>query len=323
MPLPLELVLNIVTCTLPSPGAILDSSHPITKTLVSFTLVCRETRRLASRYLLQHCAYLNSSTQLCSFLLQVPTRPDLRAITRLSLAPFQNSIDDLPICLWVRELFNYTCDSLRKLVIDMPLQTCLPEDDHLAVRRVLREGFERLIHLEEFASTRYDLYLDETNGEHEIVWKKWPKLKQLALWYADVDLDAEFWRHVAKHPSLETIVLPSPGRHDSINYKAQYFTYADRPIKVVFCAPTGWCSEEAEFPVEDWDDYDPEGKMKIVEHTMPDVGQKDRMNLYQRHFRASVEDGTLWNWEGVCLEYPTQMSIVDWEFMKVRERSIM
>ncbi|KAH7390517.1 hypothetical protein BKA66DRAFT_459109 [Pyrenochaeta sp. MPI-SDFR-AT-0127] len=88
MPLPLELVLNIITCSLPSPDVILDSSHPITKTLNSFTLVCHETKRLANRYLLGHCVYLDSSTRLRSFLLEVPTRPELRNVTCLSLSPF-------------------------------------------------------------------------------------------------------------------------------------------------------------------------------------------------------------------------------------------
>jgi hypothetical protein len=52
VPLPLELVLNVITCSLPAaPNAFLQISDPATKLLLVFPLVCQETWRLANRYL--------------------------------------------------------------------------------------------------------------------------------------------------------------------------------------------------------------------------------------------------------------------------------
>ncbi len=49
MHLPLELVLIVITCSVPKPGVLLRPSHPITQTLLSFTLVCHETRKVVRR----------------------------------------------------------------------------------------------------------------------------------------------------------------------------------------------------------------------------------------------------------------------------------
>jgi hypothetical protein len=52
VPLPLELVLNVITCSLPAaPNAFLQTSDPTTKLLFVFPLVCQKTWRLANRYL--------------------------------------------------------------------------------------------------------------------------------------------------------------------------------------------------------------------------------------------------------------------------------
>ena len=45
----------------------------------------------------------------------------------------------------------------------------LPEDDHDAVRSVLRAGFESLINLEEFVGVRDELCLDVDEMEHAFV----------------------------------------------------------------------------------------------------------------------------------------------------------
>ncbi|KAF3042124.1 hypothetical protein E8E12_005218 [Didymella heteroderae] len=231
--LPLELVLNVIKCSLPSSDAILPPSHDVTKALLTWTLVCHETRRLANRYLRERCVYLNSSQRLSAYLLAIKQEPELRDATALCLSPFRYTIDDLPLCSWVRELFNYTCGTLRRLVIDIPLRSLYPEDDHLAVRRVLRDGFERLENLEEFVSTRDELYLEVTeDGRHPAVWRCWRKLKRLALY--NVDLTFFFFRDLACLSHLETLVLSrSDGNDESLDDWAEYFKLTDHSFKLL------------------------------------------------------------------------------------------
>lgn len=231
--LPLELVLNIITCSLPANDQILPPSHDVTKLLLTFTLVCRETRRLANRYLRERCVYLCTSKRLSAYILAIQQEPALRNTTALSLSPFGDTIDDLPLCCWVRELFSFTCGSLRRLIIDIPLRSLYPEDDHLAVRRVLRDGFERLENLEEFVSTRDELYLETTEvGRNSAVWKNWRKLKRLALY--NVDLTFHFFQDLAHLSALEVLVLArSDGNDESLNDWTEYFKITARPFKLI------------------------------------------------------------------------------------------
>ncbi|OAL44291.1 hypothetical protein IQ07DRAFT_605068 [Pyrenochaeta sp. DS3sAY3a] len=231
--LPLELVLNIITCSLPPSDAILPPSHDVTKLLLTFTLVCHETRRLANRYLRERCVYLSSSERLSAYILAIKREPGLRNAIALFLCPFRNTIDDLPLCSCVQELFSYTCGSLRRLVIDIPLRSLYPEDDHLAVRAVLREGFTRLENLEEFVSTRDELYLEITDsGRRPAVWQSWKKLKRLALY--NVDLTFEFFQELAGLPLLETLVLSrSDGNDESLDDWAEYFKITAHPFKLL------------------------------------------------------------------------------------------
>jgi hypothetical protein len=231
--LPLELVLNIITCSLPSSDVILPPHHEVTEALLTWTLVCHETRRLANRYLRERCVYLNSSEGLSAYLLAIKEDPGLRNATVVSLSPFEYTIDDLPMCSWVRELFNYTCGTLRRLVIDIPLRSLYPEDDHLGVRRVLREGFERLENLEEFVSTRDELYLEVTeDGRHPAVWASWKKLKRLALY--NVDLTISFFRDLACLGHLETLVLSRTDcNREGLEEWEEYFKLTDRTFKLL------------------------------------------------------------------------------------------
>ncbi|KAF2638396.1 hypothetical protein P280DRAFT_405147 [Massarina eburnea CBS 473.64] len=211
IPLPLELVLHVITCLLPKTGYFLPRSHPVTKTLLSFTMVCFETYLLARRYLREYCAYICSPFHLGSILLSIPCSPgnQLRNIRSLYLAPFKTTIDDLPVALWMRELLFYTSSTLKRLVIDIPLGSVRAEEDRLDVRRVLRDGFARLNQLEEFVSVQDDLSLDLVwTSEKNFVWRQWPKLKRLAL--HDANLSRQFWNNIGESASLEMLVLVRP-----------------------------------------------------------------------------------------------------------------
>jgi hypothetical protein len=293
--LPLEIVLEIITCSLPAADVILPPSHDVTKLLLTFTLVCHETRRLANRYLRERCVYLNSSKRLSAYILAIQKDPELRNTAALSLSPFGRTIDDLPLCCWVRELFNYTCDTLRRLVIDIPLRSLYPEDDHLAVRRVLRKGFQRLDNLEEFVSIRDELYLAVTDdGHYPAVWRVWKKLKRLALY--NVDLDSNFFQDLAHLPALETLVVSRPdGNSESLDDWAEYFKSTTRSFKFLILG-----SERRHMIPDDLLHARIKNRAEIVDismirsiwlHHTIDFNIEECKNFVREH----AEKGTLWD----------------------------
>jgi hypothetical protein len=297
MPLPIELVLEVITGLLPPHDAILHSGNDITKTLLSFTLVCHETRKLAVRYLARHCVHLDSPERLHSFVSDASRKRYMPSVTACSLAPFGDDIDDLPLCTHIGDLFSNTCHTLRKLVIDIPLRTCYPEDGHHAIRSVLREGFESLVNLEEFVSIQDELYLDLTEMENTYVWARWPKLKRMALYNRDAH--ETFWRQIAEHPSLETLVLSAPDSLGYVDPKAAYFKYTNRPVWVLFCAVRRWPITQEDIPgVENWKKCDPEGNMTLLVHKFPEVPRGFASDSGHHRVRDAAEDGTLWDWGG-------------------------
>jgi hypothetical protein len=316
MYLPIELVLNIITCAVPaSPDVILNGEHPTTALLISFTLVCQETRRLANRYIRQHCVHLASPYSLRRFLHTILDQPQLKTITSLSLSPFLDDVGDMSLCTSVRDLLSYASETLCKLVIDIPLRAWFPEDDededeHKNVRKVLREGFEGLVNLEEFVSTQDELYLDLTYHDREraVIWTHWPKLKRLALY--NVAADADFWRNVACHPSLQTIVLSNPDCLMEDDPKAEYFKHNSRPLRVVMCRffhnhphlSPGYLQSA------DWGKCDPNRRMTIVAHPLPEVDDPSEWHLRQRFVTVAAENSTLWDWDGEEITRPEQMA---------------
>jgi hypothetical protein len=313
MPLPLELVLNVITNSLPKySNVILAPSHPITQTLLSFTLVCHETRRVANRYLREYCVYLSSEARLRAFLLEIPNRPEIRNINSLFLAPFCNqTIDDLPTASWVRELFSYTCLSLKRLIIDIPLRSLYPENDHLAVRTVLREGFERLENLEELVSVRDELFLSTTHhhGNHADapVWTGWSKLRRLALY--NVDADSDFWCRIAFAPALETVVLTRADNLRDSNIKKAFLKHADRRLKVLLINVEEDQIRFSHLPRGNWDKVDPEKKVTIMTYNVPcPFEEDDAIESCQEHVRIGAEQGTIWEWEGEQIQHQPKIS---------------
>jgi hypothetical protein len=307
LPLPVELILHVITCLLPDGNEILPPGHVVTKTLVSFTLVCRETRRMANRYLRERCIYLNDDKRLSSLLLQVPQRPDLQKIDAAFLAPFDWTIDDQPIATWVRELLFYTASSLKRLIVDIPFRSLWPENDHLDVRRIIREGFQRLECIEEFVSIQDELYLaqrDETP-----VWRSWPRLKHLALY--NVLVDEFFWGHVAKAPCLETVVLTRADRLRECELKKAYRRYTNRPIKVLIVDVDEDQVRFGNMVRFAWTVDDPEKKMTVMlsnlEHSMQYTGL-DARETCQKWIRIEAERGTLWSREGEVVQHLADIS---------------
>lgn len=199
--LPLEIIFQIIASLVRDRRNILRPSHPATKALLAFTLVCRATSLVPASLLRQHCVYIDNDRRLRELIYCVEsttarTPSPLRPITSLFFAPFSGSnLNDQPSAIWVCELFCLLHPGLARLVIDMPLRCLYPASDHLSVRKTLREAFSLLTSLREFVSVRDELYLDALEREWQQagpgtevnVWSLWPRLRRLALYNVDAD----------------------------------------------------------------------------------------------------------------------------------------
>jgi hypothetical protein len=242
--LPADLLLYIIDYLIAtadfSPIAF-PASHTITATLLSLTSTTRITHSIANRLLYTYCLYIDSPHRLQCLTNSLsnlpaiarprilPPIPFLRYITSLYLAPFSNdTIDDLPTARSLYDLLSLISPSLRRLVIDIPLRSLYPREDHLNVRAILRSAFAKLTALEIFCSVRDELYLDchepPLNDDEPPVWSLWPKLRTLALFNPDVD-DAsvsQFWPYLGTLEHLQTLVLTRSDGLDSADIKQEW-----------------------------------------------------------------------------------------------------
>lgn len=234
--LPIELMLQIIECLIPSgPPVAFPASHPITRTLLSFTLVCKAIHSTATQLLHIHCLYIDSDQRLVHLLAASPLyassgkkdRDEFHAMTRpskldtamgLYISPFpDDSIDKPQIVEQVHSLFLDISRNLTRLVIDMPLRSLYPADDHNHVRPTLHAAFASLTALEDFCSVRDELFCDTTEARTEPpVWASWPRLKRLALYNADVT-SSSFLAGLRDCRALTHLVLTRPdGLEESI-----------------------------------------------------------------------------------------------------------
>ncbi|KAF4453855.1 hypothetical protein F53441_3541 [Fusarium austroafricanum] len=317
--LPPELLYHIIESVLPSnPRALIPPSHISTKTLLSLTRVSRDTYKLASRLLRERCLYIDTSQRLAQLLLclphSVPSLPlvlSLRNITSLYLAPFGDKLDDQPTAFWVRELFCEICGTLRRLIVDMPFQSLDPLDDHLDVRRTLREGFERLDKLEEFVCLG-DYPALSLHDAPTDVWGLWPDLKRMTIFGAPVD-NHWLWWYIASHHKLEHVILARPVNVEAGNIKEEYFhklprddERLDRDIKITLLdAAFVWRGVKT----SRWKEFDPKGRMIVELYDVPTsfYGDETPRELVIAWVRRGALNWGLWNWEGeVVKETPAQ-----------------
>ncbi|KAM0200967.1 hypothetical protein ACHAPA_011271 [Fusarium lateritium] len=305
--LPPELIYHVIESVLPSnPLELIPPSHISTKTLLSLTQVSRDTYDLASRLLRERCMYIDTSRRLAKLLLcvprSVPSLPpviSLRNITSLYLAPFGDKLDDQPTAAWVRELLCETCNTLRRLVVDMPFQSLDPLDDHLNVRRTLREGFERLDKIEEFVCLG-DYPALSLHDAPTDVWGLWPELKRLTVFGAPVD-NHWLWWYIATQHKLEHVVLACPLDVEAANIKEEYFqklprddVRLDRNIKITLLDAV---NARREVKTARWEEFDPEERMTIELYDVSCGGGTTR-GIVTEWVRRCALDGSLWDWEG-------------------------
>ena len=306
--LPLELVLNITTTIPASPDQLLNAAHPTTKLLLTFTLVCHETRRLANHHLRQHCIHLDSQRRLDCFLQCIPAQPSLKVVTSISLAPFGEQFEVVELYLSVRDLLSYTWQTLTKLVVDIPLRKLYLGDDDFSAHPVLLDGFRKPVNLEEFVSAQDDWCLNASE-EGTCVWSQWQKLKRLALW--NVWADEDFWRHVALHDALEVVVLPSTDDMMKVEPKAEYFKHGKRPIRVIISRSVVIGRQRPASSLfiryANWEIDDPENNMGLFMHHYAADSDRFGDGDHQRYIKEAAEDGALWDYEYEEVIHPSQL----------------
>ena len=239
--LPTELLLHTIDSLIPSnPPVAFPASHIVTRTLLKLCLVSKTIHYAATRLLFAHCVYVDSPDRLRllqrtlvdhhverAFGSRIPRQlpldrdlPDFNLetchentskpfINSLFLAPFpDDTIDSPEIAPLVLGLCTTIGHYLTRLVIDIPLRSLYPEDDTNNVRPFLQAAFQELVTLEEFVSTRDELFLDVTehDREHPAVWSTWPNLKRLALYNVDVS-SMRFLRDIRQCRQLTHLVL--------------------------------------------------------------------------------------------------------------------
>ncbi|KAF5518427.1 hypothetical protein CGCA056_v010991 [Colletotrichum aenigma] len=305
--LPPELILHVIEGLLPNGRAILPASSSATKTLISFTLVSRSTHELATRLLRERCMHLDSSWRLSLVLLtmsapRLSTLPfvlPLKCITSLYLSPFGKHLDDQPMALWIRELLCEVCGSLRRLVIDWPMNTLPPWDDHLNVIPTLADGLHRLAKLEELVVLRNYPYLI-TN------WTILKSLRRVVLFGAHVDTFL-LWRDIFNCRSLDQVVFVRPAVVEVayVKEKAQDFLSAatSKRIKVTLANVE---NEMPEVVTTRWAEYDPENRMTVEKYCIPTsfYGDDDTSTVCCDWVKAAALRGSIWDWEGQPVEAP-------------------
>jgi hypothetical protein len=245
--LPLELIHYIIDF-IPLAGdnakIAYEPSHSITKTLLALTRTSRTIYHAARRLLYTHCLYIDSPRRLQRLLISLSAYIGDPAVshpppflesepstiqheTSLYLSPFpEDTINDLSTAQAVYDLLTILAPSLRRLVIDIPLQSLYPEDDGRGIRRILRDGFAQLTSLEMFCSARDELFLScsaewPIDQSEENVWSLWPNLKTLALYNCDLDSE-KFWSDISKTKNLETLVLTRADSVQDFDFKAEW-----------------------------------------------------------------------------------------------------
>lgn len=309
--LPLELIYQIMDYFLPeNPNALLPASDIRTRTLLSFTRVCRVTYPLATTYLMRHCVYLDSRTRLARFVnslersAETPTGRDrFNNVTAMYLAMFSGG-DDTTMVMQARQTRALLCGlhgTLKRLVVDIEMLGREPRRDPRKIRVPLREGFAMLTELEElvFLGIDLDLSIFRPCAKEPVMWTMWPKIRRASLAFPHTA--PGFWRDVALMPMLDSLVLSQPLGFDD-NCKTEFFQHADRPIKVVLV------NVSAEQPDmvqrRNWKLVDPEGKMRVLVYDVPTsfYGDESPGDLCRDWIKRSALDGTLWGWSGTLLE---------------------
>lgn len=257
--LPPEIILLIIDSVVQSTTPVVfPPSHPVTRTLLSLTLVSKLTSPTAKRLLIKHCLHIGSKERFEKFILP---RRDLISGKRKSdssstifspkglfLCPYEWQLDEDPkIAKDINILLPAIKNTLTRLVIDIPLRSLYPEDDEHSVRSILRAAFSELTALEEFCSARDELFLESeaTPRSEPEVWPLWPRLKRLALYNPDI-ASRGFLNGVKNCPNLTHLVLTrldGVGNFPNDHFKHPGLKQLDRVV-IVNSVNAPFCRED-------------------------------------------------------------------------------
>ncbi|OLN97205.1 hypothetical protein CCHL11_02179 [Colletotrichum chlorophyti] len=318
--LPHELVLHVIESLLPpNESAILAASHSATRTLFSFMLVSRSTYDFTVRIVRRRCMHIDSTRRLSSLLLSIMSPPlkslpptlSLKCITSLYLSPFGESLDDKPTAMWVRELFCEVCDTLRRLVVDMPFGSLSGYDDHLDVRPTLTDGFQRLSKLEELVCLRDYPALTFMPRTFTInCWSLWPQLRRVVLFRAPMS-SHWLWYDIANSTQLEHVVFARPLDLERANLKNDYYRIfkrhdrmVPRKIKITLADVE---NDLPEIQTAEWAECDPDGLMTVEKYHIPTsfYGDENADDLCCGWVRTAALNGSIWDWEGQRVAAPS------------------
>ena len=218
--LPIELLEMIIENVAPrSTTLALPASDITTRTLYSCLTVSKPTFNRGLELLYSKCLYITSQQQLHALLRSYQSgcfALDLKvaASTSMFLAPFTgDTIQEPKVVENLHNLFDILGNSLRRMVIDMPLRSAYPDRrEGREIRVPLRNAFRKLMAMEDFTSVRDELYLStimpKANDIEPPGWTRWPQLQRLALY--NVDISEDLLKNVNRLNSVKTLVLTRP-----------------------------------------------------------------------------------------------------------------
>jgi hypothetical protein len=314
--LPVEILDRVIWFTVPDHNYLAyPASHSTTKTLLTFLTVSRATRRVARILLYTHSLYIDTPWRLNSLLSASLAESDppiaLCRIQNLYLAPFPGrTIRDRKIVNQITELFTLLGPSLKRLVINMPLRSHYPGDDAVeGLRPILREGFEQLVHLEEFSSVKDELYLawwdpevtdfpnlqddsdDDDGSEHwlnDFMFENWTQLRSLALY--NCDLNDGFKLALASMLMLERVVLSRPDWNEEF-----HGTWFDESLPQVTLIESSDHVPDVGIQRITFESQPPDAKLDAWRYKLFVEKEEDPISFVQDWSLEHMLDGSIWS----------------------------
>ncbi|KAF4981768.1 hypothetical protein FZEAL_2490 [Fusarium zealandicum] len=315
--LPLELILNIVHCSLPpgGPNQIVDISTPEAQLLVAWTQVSRATYKYATQLLREHCVYINTTSRLQRFLQclsdskdseAASTLPSTTRLTSVSSVYFGLDKDEMlyPELHLFKDLCSELGHSLRRLIIDIPFRKRLPQTWlDTDCNAMFVKGLEQLPSVEEFVTTGGLPAIDFWRHTSPVC-ALWPNLSRVASFETSLT-EEELWSNIATRRTLGTVVLalPSLAQQHKWNVKRAIGQHWNRdsgrdpscarPLRITLA------NHEYSTPMIDTEDEEVHDPMGLISVSYLGVPVPDTMNARFDHacrewlIDSAIKD-TLW-----------------------------
>lgn len=325
--MPREIVLQIIESVVPAnPDSLFPTSHVVTKTLLAFTLVCRATHRRARQLLQERCIFLNTAERAVRYLNCLKLSESngssskdyffpMRRITAMMLLP-ANDVEDpegqTPPSAW--DLILESQQTLRKLLLAIPLQWHLSVLKHPLGTEALAKRLEGLDRLEEFVSIdkhwvfdKMDETLAFARGERSL-WSMWTKLERLLLCGMDLE-ERSVWDNVVALPRLREVIFAMPHEIYRTNVKLDYSDAVERAAQKGKAVDRGRRLRvmimEVPYDANDlntyrWPELDPKGLVTVEVYKVPTsyYGDEEDEEVILSWIERGTRTGELWEWRG-------------------------